>query len=176
MLNFCCADVGNTVLVEFRVTDAAGNKNTCMVEVTVEDKLDPIITCPPNKTLECQGDYTDLGLTGEATAVDNCPGVIVTHTDVSIDINQCGVGTVTRLWTATDVGGRVATCYQTITLENSDPFGADDIDFPNNYDTDACGGDFEPEDLPAPFGMPQISEDFCDLVAITYEDEFFTNI
>ncbi|MEM6964337.1 MAG: HYR domain-containing protein, partial [Bacteroidota bacterium] len=43
---FKCCDKGTPIMVEFRVTDAAGNSNTCMVEVEVQDKLDPVIVCP----------------------------------------------------------------------------------------------------------------------------------
>src|SRR5699024_5576960 len=32
---FCCADVGEVIEVEYRVTDASGNSNTCTVYVTV---------------------------------------------------------------------------------------------------------------------------------------------
>ena len=40
-------------MVEFRVTDIHNNTNTCMVNVEVFDKLDPIIDCPKDATYEC---------------------------------------------------------------------------------------------------------------------------
>ena len=45
LVDFCCADVGQTVIVEMRVTDLHMNSNTCMIPVTVQDKFDPQITC-----------------------------------------------------------------------------------------------------------------------------------
>src|SRR5690606_6839201 len=36
-VEFCCEDVGHTIWVMLQVTDAHGNKNTCMSEVTVQD-------------------------------------------------------------------------------------------------------------------------------------------
>ena len=41
-------------MVALRVTDFAGNSNTCMVEVQVQDKLPPQITCPPHLTISCR--------------------------------------------------------------------------------------------------------------------------
>lgn len=56
-VDFCCDDVEASVdqrTVVFRVTDAAGNTNECMVEVEVQDKLRPTVTCPPDMTVDCR--------------------------------------------------------------------------------------------------------------------------
>ncbi len=46
---FACCDVGaGPIMVELEVEDLAGNRNYCMVEVTVQDKISPFIECPPN--------------------------------------------------------------------------------------------------------------------------------
>ncbi len=46
---FACCDVGaGPIMVELEVEDLAGNKNFCMVEVTVQDKISPKLYCPPN--------------------------------------------------------------------------------------------------------------------------------
>jgi hypothetical protein len=53
-VDFCCADIERSpVQVLFRVTDAAGNSNTCMVNVNVEDKLPPAIVGPQDVTVSC---------------------------------------------------------------------------------------------------------------------------
>jgi len=109
-VEFNCCDIGSTILVELRVTDAAGNSNSCMIDVEVQDKINPTIVCPPSATIECQADFTDLTLTGEATAFDNCSGVSITHNDIAVELNQCGVGEVTRVWTATDAQGQTSSC------------------------------------------------------------------
>ena len=87
---FYCCDVGNTVMVELQVTDASGNVNSCMVETTVEDQVNPVISCPPNINIDCSDDPLNLNLTGEATANDNC-GATISFVD---DENQdnCGGG------------------------------------------------------------------------------------
>ncbi|MFK7775408.1 MAG: cohesin domain-containing protein [Saprospiraceae bacterium] len=171
-VEFSCCDMGSTVMVELRVTDVAGNSNYCMIDVQVQDKLDPVIFCPPAKIIECQEDFTDLSLTGEATATDNCAGVLVTYNDIVIDINQCGVGEVTRVWTATDAEGRTSSCIQKIYLINENPFEENDIIFPLNYDTDVCGGgNLLPENLPSVYGVPMINDDACDVIGLNYEDQ-----
>ena len=124
-IEVCCADVGMTIMVQMRVVDAGGNTSSCMVELTVQDKMDPIIICPPNKTIECGSDFTDLGLTGQAVGSDNCGTVNITHTDVANVDSQCGTGTVTRTWTATDDSGATTSCIQTIAIINSSPFTGD---------------------------------------------------
>ncbi|MBK7425894.1 MAG: T9SS type A sorting domain-containing protein [Saprospiraceae bacterium] len=63
-VEFCCADLtnsGNRHIVFFRVVDAAGNSNVCMVEVEVQDKLPPTMVAPPDITVDCRYhfDFTD---------------------------------------------------------------------------------------------------------------------
>ena len=52
-VEFCCEDVGQTIWVVLRVTDAHGNYNECMAEVTVQDNSYPEMWCPPNITVSC---------------------------------------------------------------------------------------------------------------------------
>ena len=131
-IEVCCADIGTPIMVQMQVVDAGGNTSSCMVELEVQDKMDPIIVCPGNKTISCSDDYTDFNLTGQAIGFDNCGTATITHTDaVNVD-PQCGVGTVIRIWTATDDAGRTSSCVQTITIENPSPFTGDT----NPLDTD----------------------------------------
>lgn len=52
---FSCCDVGaGPIMVELEVTDAAGNVNYCMVEVEIQDKLAPQLTCPPTILVSCE--------------------------------------------------------------------------------------------------------------------------
>ena len=201
---FCCADLGSVVMVELRVRDAAGNTNSCMVEVEVQDKLKPTIVCPPNKTIDCDDDYTDLGLTGEAVASDNCSDVTPTHID-NVNIDNCGEGSVIRIWSVTDDSGNSASCVQIITVVNSDPFiivdtecrtydinpfipgvqlsqveppvgphsAKDDVEWPCDITLTTCGNGLQPSDLEANYPLdarPQVTEGYCDLIAVTYDD------
>jgi hypothetical protein len=196
---YCCDVAGPNVMIVLQVTDAAGNTNTCMVEVEVQDKIDPVILCPPNKTLDCYGDPYDLDVTGYAVATDNCT-VEITHIDQG-SLDNCGEGTINRIWRAEDASGNMASCVQQIFVVNSDPFEicdtnpwctpigpncnfphtlADDVEWPCDITLDQCGPGLSPDELelnPAVHPndvRPRITEDGCDLVAVTYEDEVFT--
>ncbi len=49
-----CCDAGQDyILVQLEVRDQQGNVNYCMVQVTVQDKLAPIIVCPPDISVSC---------------------------------------------------------------------------------------------------------------------------
>ena len=55
---FTCCDVpapgeSNPIMIELRVEDEHGNINFCMVEIEVQDKLDPFLTPPPHVTVSC---------------------------------------------------------------------------------------------------------------------------
>ncbi len=52
-VEFCCEDVGKTIMVGFRVWDCNKNSNTCMVEIEVQDKQGPTISCPPDLIVPC---------------------------------------------------------------------------------------------------------------------------
>jgi hypothetical protein len=176
---FSCCDIDDVVMVELQIKDAAGNVNSCMVEVDVQDKLLPTVTCPADLTIYCDEDYEDLTLTGEATATDNCGNPTVTYNDINVNIGCGGVGEVTRVWTATDAEGQTASCIQKIILENDEPFyinpnnendPTDDIDWPVDYTGSTCGVGLEPSDLPSPYDRPILHEDACDFVVVGYTD------
>lgn len=170
---FCCADVGMENTVIFRVFDAAGNYNDCVVNVSVQDKLDPTITCPGDVTLSCGSDYSNLALTGgSATAEDNC-NVIITHQDFP-NLNDCGLGVVTRRFTATDPQGRTATCTQRIRLVDFDPFNEGDIQWPFDMTINACSaGAASPDELNS---KPGITNDDCSDIAMSYDDKLFYDL
>lgn len=171
---FCCEEVGQTIMVAFEVTDLSGNKNTCMVEVKVDDKLPPYITvCPPDITLDCQADFSDPAVTGEPVYIDNCEVVAVDFVD-NINIDNCGAGEVRRTWTVEDRQGFKATCVQVITLMDMDPFLESDIVWPRDYDATTCDSNLDPENLPLINGFPRYDDDNCSLVATVYEDRVFT--
>ncbi len=172
-VNFCCADVGQDVMVVYRTIDVYGNWNECMVTVEVQDKLGPSIQCPPHVTVECDYAYdidnlTDLGV---ATAIDNCEDVMIVET-VDNKLNQCNIGTLERTFTATDAGGVSVSCTQTITFRNNDPFDEDNIVWPDTpYDYTEC---LDPNTIGTDeTGVPTYLDDQCDLLGANYTDEIF---
>jgi subtilisin-like proprotein convertase family protein len=170
---FCCTEVNSTIMVELRVSDASGNRNTCMVEIRVEDKLPPYITqCPENITLDCQADFKNTVVTGLPDFVDNCEVVSVNFIDNG-GPDQCGRGTIQRTWTVKDAQNLAASCVQTISLVDKDPFDRFDITFRPDYSTSVCNAGLLPENLPAAFAYPVISDDDCSLTSVTYSDQTF---
>lgn len=166
-LRFCCSEIGDTIMVTMRVYDANGNYNSCEVEVAVQDKLPPFIYCPDDVTLACHEDFRNLELTGGAPEfIDNCSATI--ESSYNGDVDQCGAGVISLVWTATDIGGLTASCVQNITLVDNDPFAMTATHWPIDVDIrDECGADTGPDRT----GYPTTShDDNCSLVAVDYED------
>jgi hypothetical protein len=113
---------GNTEVITrtWTVTDECSNSTTCSQVITVLDTVDPIISCPPNVTIEC-GDDTSPANTGSATGTDLCGTVTISFADSSSP--GCGsTEVITRTWTATDLCSNISTCSQVITvLDTIDP-------------------------------------------------------
>ena len=193
-VDFCCLELGKTIMVALEVTDIHGNTNTCMVEVTVDDKLTPTLTCPPNITLTCS-DYLDTthleifgtvvtdptkikdvvvnnfyhnGFVGkDGLAKDNC-SVTVTE-KFKTDIH-CHTGFVYRTFVAIDGKGLKDSCTQTITILNPDPFDEYDITWPSHYTGNGCRSD---QTSPGVTGKPTFVNTSCGNVTATYEDTKF---
>ncbi len=172
-ITFCCEDVGAGYIdVVLRVFDAAGNYNDCYVNVDVQDKFDPTITCPGNVTISCTQDADNLSITGSPTSSDNCSSTTVTYTD-SGSFNDCGVGTIYRTWTATDDQGRTATCIQTINVTNNDVLSYGDVSWPGDRTVSGCDlSGTSPEELNS---IPVINNNGCIVDATSYDDEVFYN-
>lgn len=50
-----CCDAGEDyILVQLEVTDLHGNVNYCMVQVEVQDKVAPLVICPPDIIVSCK--------------------------------------------------------------------------------------------------------------------------
>jgi hypothetical protein len=134
-VDFCCVDITASDAqrtIMFRAVDAAGNSNTCMVLVEVQDKLLPVVTCPANVTVDCRDHFgledADLAARfGTATATDNCAdqagqSCFVNLTVINSPDLECRVGSITRVFTATDAANNIARCTQVITVVNNFPF------------------------------------------------------
>ena len=175
-----CADAGKSVMIAMRVWDRNANSNSCMVSVTVQDKIVPKITCPSDTTLDCSEVYTgmDLSKFGKATAIDACDPMVRELSPI-FNLNACRVGTIERTFEAYDATN-VATCKQIITVGSGvinrfDP--ERDVKKPLLvYEvSDKCSADdLKPDNLPEPYRRPIISQTSCSLAAATYKDEVYT--
>lgn len=173
-VTFDCCDIGKRVMVIFRVFDQSNNYNDCMVEVQVQDKLPPVVHCPPDKSIDCSIHITDYAAQfGTATASDNCELDTIIE-QVRRNVDQCGVGYIDRYFIGIDKGGRRDTCIQRITVLNNYPFTIDDIDWPEDWTTDDCGASTDPNDIPCNvvnYCKPILAKSGCGLVAVTYTDQ-----
>ena len=195
-VEFCCEDVSNSpIMVVFRAVDCFGNSNECMVEVIVNDKTPSIlVSCPANERVSCdwyasqletqlanaapedQCDILDQYF-GDAEYADNCVSNVTCT--VSFNLDQCLEGNIRRTWVAVDSSGNTNSsqnCNQTIFVDQVSDFV---VEFPQNRDDDLIGGHLPAvecgTDVPD-FGEPEIFYETCELVAVSYEDEIFTDV
>lgn len=182
MVPFFCCDIGSPIMVELMVEDTSGNQSITQSQVTVYDNTSPGILCPDDITVACTTDYTDLNITGDVIASDNCEGYFLTFAD-SVNLNDCGEGLIMRTWTIEDGSGHISTCTQNIHLENpnvfyinpTDPLDPnDDIIWPLNYTSFTCNGIYYPDSLPAGYNFPEIISDTCENIGISFTDTDIT--
>lgn len=167
-VNFDCSDVGDTIMVVFRVLDECGNYNECLVEAIVDDQIAPTIQCPDDLTIEC----TDLANTTftPPTLIDNCGLDSMYFVDDSSALNTCNMtGIILRKWFAIDIGGLMDSCIQTLTIEDNASLV---FTFPEN-DTVSCSIIFDPDVTGRPTvtgGCNKIVEIVIDSLRLNIED------
>ena len=172
-VDFSCCDVGKRISVELRVTDQWGNDNSCLLEVSVEDKIAPQCVAPESVDITC----TDLpydfdaknkeqlqAIFGTPEGVDNCIIEGFNELGPIVDLDDCGFGKITRRFRVTDIAGNESgTCRQTINIL---PVFNYEIKFP--ADVEVTCGVVEPDTL-------VYNNSGCDLLAVKVEDETFTS-
>lgn len=187
-VKFCCADIGQTIMVVFRVYDYYDNIGECMVEVLVEDKLSPYkLSDAADDAITCDDYFSNIApaldiagangetnpqilidLFGEPEYDDNCEAIITTG--YSRNVNSCGEGTITRNWLVIDPSGNVGPpCFQTIDVNHVNDWN---VQFPADVDL-VCIPDTNETDG-VDFGEPTIFDDNCELISISSEDQLFT--
>lgn len=174
-VDFTCCDVGLMVLIELKVTDIYGNMNICWLEVNIEDYLNPDCIAPHDMSISCADlpydfDPYDLNqlqdLFGVPQAYDDCSTAYWVELTPTVNLDDCGFGTIIRRFQAIDATGNVSLniCQQIVTILEVHDY---EIRFPKDLVVD-CGGatasdvDFET------FG--------CDQLLVNVTDEiFYTN-
>ncbi len=201
---FACCDAGNnSIMVVLEVTDASGNSNTCMVEVQVQDKIKPHITCPSDITISCDYPLNIDNLTAFGNVVFDQHNVqtwcIYDPTNPHSNQNGFVCGTDGIATDNCDVTVRVTnetfinncgigyirriwtaldaigsdSCIQYIYVQNFHPITTDNITWPDDFHGLECAIGTDPEDLYPPYDRPIVNEDQCDLIGITYTDLLF---
>ena len=117
-----CAQAG-TYTNTWTLSDPCGNAaaTTFTQVITIIDNVPPVITCPSDRTVNCQESKLPAN-TGSATATDNCTAApVVTYTDVTTP-GSCGSNyVISRTWLATDNCSNASSCLQTITVQDITP-------------------------------------------------------
>jgi hypothetical protein len=188
-VEFCCADIGQDIMVGFRVTDKSGNMGTCMVRVQVLDKLPPVYEGLPDITVDCRFDIdrTNMSVFGtyvyadslrEAIVIDaeyvafsgpaidgvvedNCPPVMRDSVDFG-GVDNCGLGRIYRYFWFYDLqGNQTHTDVQLIEIINNRPFDSTQIIWPVDIDTvNVCGAsNLRPERLAEHQGFPRFIDE-----------------
>jgi hypothetical protein len=120
------SDFGTTQVVTITVTDDNGNATDCSFVITLDDSINPSITCPANLTVNNDLDACSALVTVPAPSVaDNCivASVVNDYTGTADATAVYPVGTTTVLWTVTDIAGNTAQCSMTVTVvDNQDPY------------------------------------------------------
>ncbi len=201
-VDFCCADIGTVVQVEYRVTDAGGLTNICTVNVRVEDNIPPQIEAPDNVEVSCNYpiDMTDLSAFGEVAnltlgetvdpIVINDPnpcgdnagaedgfatdncGVTVVELDPIDMRNDCGMGRIIRRWQLLDPNGEV--------ISGSTVSQIVEVISCNPFDENniVWPADFDGscgDSQGGDYGEPTYTGNYseCSMIAATYEDQVF---
>ncbi|MFT4662415.1 MAG: hypothetical protein ACI8XB_002705, partial [Patiriisocius sp.] len=100
-------------------TDECGNSSSCDQIITIQDTIDPIISCPAGITFEC--DNIDYSLLDPPTGTDNCdPNPLIVYVDTP-NLDECGLGVIYRVSTVTDCSGNSSSSGTVITIVDTTP-------------------------------------------------------
>lgn len=147
-----------TVTRTWYATDCAGNMSQDSQTITIQDTVAPEISgVDADYTVECPEEL----VWSNPTASDACDAQPGLDYSDSSDLDECGLGTVTRTWTAKDCAGNTSSASQTITIQDTTPPVISGV---GSGQLIEC-----PEDIV--FSEPTVS-DTCDSApSLTYEDK-----
>lgn len=112
-----------TTTVIWTIADIHGNTSTCAMTVTVVDDTPPVITCPPNLSLQCSGipPYTNYaafeaagGDASDDIRLDTLSFVLLSETSNAPAFPL----TITRTYAISDTAGNQSTCVHTVQIRD----------------------------------------------------------
>jgi len=121
-------DCPKTITRTYQIADICDNVATCNQTITVNDTTPPELTCPDAINVECIDDlpseYANLNefLNAGGNATDNC-GINESSFVMSeeLDDGKDCPKTITRTYQIADICDNIATCNQTITVNDTTP-------------------------------------------------------
>jgi hypothetical protein len=168
IIDFCCDDIGDTLMIVLKATDCSGNMNFCMIQIMVQDKNPRAVTdCPMEITLPCDTNYLDLNVTGQYYALTTCLDSLHATFKDRIELDSCGEGLITRTFYLHYPDGTLERgCQQYINLYNDYVFDPSHVIWPNDTAVSECM-DLSPDSI---HSKPWITVETCNSVYFSYED------
>lgn len=172
-VEFSCCDVGQTITVQLRVTDASGLTNTCTTGILVMENVHPTCVAPQDMLITCtdlpigfnRDSIADLqAVFGMPSGEDNCGVMDIIELDPVSDFDNCGSGTIVRTFQTIDAYGNLSegTCQQHITVTGESSYS---IKFPPHLST-TCSEPF-PEDI-------EVFSRGCEDLFVGVEEEIYS--
>lgn len=110
-------------VVTWTAVDACGNTTACTATFTVEDHTPPVLTCPADQTVQCDGagniDELNAWLQS-AQATDACGVILDGNFEIIASCNNAVLRNVVT-WLATDRCGNTSTCTATFDIVDTTP-------------------------------------------------------
>ncbi|MBK9107778.1 MAG: T9SS type A sorting domain-containing protein [Saprospiraceae bacterium] len=132
------------------------------------------LECPPNLTIQCTDDVSNLDKYGQAYVWLNYKKKPLAAKTTIYNTNACGIGTITRTWEAEDPYWKIHTCSQIITVTGSILFSGKDIFWPRDTSIEGCNPNPDPKNLPYGYAYPQFNRLKCSQAMYSYKDSKFT--
>ena len=144
-VKFCCEDIGQSIMVELRVTDEAGMTATCMAEAVVQFKGEgPSVICAAGiSTQACTSFETfDINTLTPPTITSSNPCIANALTpsirEAGRTIDDCGDGYIDIEWFYNLTGEDEVICTERIVFANTDIFTESNITWPADRVVDTC--------------------------------------
>ena len=120
---------------------------TCTQFIAVEDTLDPVLSCPNDTLVQCDGMGNEADIAAfiaSVSATDNCDADVQIDDDyTAIDTACVLTGHATITFTATDDCGNMAECTRTITIIDTIAPAIDVIAVNDTAECDGAGNEAE---------------------------------
>ena len=121
--SYNCGDIpGNPHTITMVAADQSGNLDSCTVQVSVLDTVDPVALCiPGNLNLSLVGSTVSTTVAAVNNgSTDNCAIQSISLSQSSFDCSDIGINNVTL--TVEDSSGNIGTCFATINVvDNTNP-------------------------------------------------------